>query len=194
MDSDAGIDDIRNAGMDSDAGIDDINNAGMDSDAGIIYLSYANLLSLFPTKKQRKEMRTSSSAKYPTFNGTKGKIFDEYKMDFTSVAESKGLADFSKSWVLRKIYVPIDHDGSRHFTLNLPEHPFHGQKLRVSELKPYNKWISNNKAVDKALSGEIKNSSHRFGSRLFRRPARPRASRRGLCRTPALSLPPTPFD
>ena len=62
----------------------------------------ASLLSLFPSKKQRKELRLSSTAKYPTFDGTKGKVFDEYMMDFTSVAESKGLARFRRSCQLSR--------------------------------------------------------------------------------------------
>ena len=119
-----------------------------------------SLLSLFPSKKQRKELKANSSAKIPTFNGTKGKVFDDYLMDFKSVVQSRGLPDYTKGWVLNTIHVPMDAEGASitQFKLNMPDHPHHGKVLRKSELSTYNKWVLNNKIMDKAIVGEIKNA------------------------------------
>ena len=96
--------------------------------------SSVSLLSLFPSKKQRKELKANSSAKIPTFNGTKGKVFDDYLMDFKSVVQSRGLPDYTKGWVLNTIHVPMDAEGASitQFKLNMPDHPLHGKVLRKS--------------------------------------------------------------
>ena len=49
-----------------------------------------SLFSLFPSKKQRKALKAQSTAKIPTYDGTKGKVFDDYLMDFKSATQSRG--------------------------------------------------------------------------------------------------------
>ena len=77
-------------------------------------------------------------------------------MDFKSVVQSRGLPDYTQGWVLNTIHVPMDAEGASitQFKLNMPDHPLHGKVLRKNELKSYNKWVKNNKTMDKAIVGE----------------------------------------
>ena len=117
----------------------------------------ASLLSLFPSKKQRKALARSSTATVPTFNGKKGKVFDEYLSDYRSYAQSKGMPDLTKEWPLKVLHISFDDStDSRSLEINLPGHPLNGQTVPWDELYSYNKWVKSNITYDQALVGELK--------------------------------------